>query len=680
MYHPKVTSEARTQLEQSLKLTLREYTRAEVEEFAYRLREVDWAAGLGVVLPGQPQDVQAYIMNELLLSKVDWRYWSERYCRIVDDAGRVVPVVLRPSQEKVLEKIAAAELRAWEEWKERKELAELSAKIRLILVKARQVGGTVVGEDLVAHLTLLHKNTRSIIASDDIRTNSVKLYRVFSLMFDNLPGWMRPTAESRVKATNMHFQELNSDLVVGGGNQKNTLGQGMTIDAVHLTEMSTWAPDVAEAVDEDLKPAFESSRKHHTLFMIESTGQGGKGNWFHDQYQAAATGKSRYIPMFLGWHSCPDKWALYDPGVVIAPETESLAKRLEGEQPGLKLTRDQLVWYQTTKADYESRGQLQKFLQEFPSSAEEAFQMGVKSVFSIEVRTRVRNECKVPVGVFDVDFQKGKLKEVELGGFLSDPSEEKALNRILMWEKPRAGFTYVVGVDASYGVDGGDNSCVSVVRVGNRWEKDEQVAEWSGNIPPAWLDVVAWILGHIYKDKIEGLPALMAIETNPGSPGIVCQTRLLERNYPNFYVMKRPNKVGGGWTRDIGWHTTEATRTPLLETGVDAVNRGLLKVNSPFFVSEMGTFVVKMTPTGRRKLEHADGYHDDRIFALFIAYYVAHEGDVSSLAEDRARYWQQKQDPTPRQVRQFQQIMGTQEDLMRSWEERAEDLLDALNS
>ena len=144
--------------------------------------------------------------------------------------------------------------------------------------------------------------------------------------------------------------------------------------------------------------------------------------------------------------------------------------------------------------------------------------------------------------------------------------------------------------------------------------------------------------------------------------------------------MKRPNKLGGGWTRDIGWHTTEATRAPLLETGVDAVNRGLLRVNSPFFVSEMGTFVVKMTPTGRRKLEHADGYHDDRIFALFIAYYVAHEGDVSSLAEERARYWQQKQDPTPRQVRQFQQVIGTQEDLMRMWEERADDLLDSMDS
>lgn len=684
MYHPKVIADSVTKMERALGLDLRSYSFSEVEGFEHRLREVTWEPGLDTVLATQPEDVQAYILNELALSQCDWRYWSERYCKISNDAGVIVPVRLWPSQEKVFELVQQQELKAFIDWQDGAKLS-MQAKIWIIIAKARQLGLTVIGEDLVAHLTLLFSNTRSIIASDDIRTNSPKLYRVFNMMYNNMPKWMQPPCTANVKAVNMHFGAIESDLVVSGGNQKNTMGQGMTIDAVHLTEMSTWRDDVARGIEEDLKPAFKSSKKHHSIFIIESTGKGGKGNYFYDQWDACVKGVGHLAPIFIGWHSCPEKYERRDDGIVIGDDVLSLARRLKEEQ-NVTLTKEQLCWYQFEKRAAEATGDLQIFLQEYPSSAEEAFQFGLRSVFPIEVRNKIRNEVRRPLAVYDINWAARRLKVEPMGDrspieyqqqgrgldvdeWLNSADDSKADNRLIIWEMPKRGYVYTVGMDVSYGHDGMDNSAIQVVRVGNRWAEDEQVAEWSGNRNPAELDIPAWIMGNLYVDAYEGVPAKMAIETNEGSPGILVQTKLLERGYGNFYVTRRRDRIGGGYTKSIGWHTNVSTREPLIHMGVDAVKKGILTLNSTGTLKEMDTFVVTMTTEGKRKIEHAPRYHDDRLIALFIAYSAAHDGDTSVVADERARFYERMKQPTEKKVRQYQLLPVSAEQVNEMWEQ-----------
>jgi hypothetical protein len=69
--------------------------------------------------------------------------------------------------------------------------------------------------------------------------------------------------------------------------------------------------------------------------------------------------------------------------------------------------------------------------------------------------------------------------------------------------------------------------------------------------------------------------------------------------------------------------------------GVDYLKKGWLKVNSPALVDELTTFVDTHKTQGQRKLEHAPGHHDDRIMALFIALYIAHEYDSIAIAQER---------------------------------------------
>lgn len=664
-------------------MELREYSIPEVREFAHRLKDVNWEPGLDATLSTLSSDVQQYIINELLLCQYDWKYFSDRYAMTVDDRGVTVPIRLWPSQQLVYDLISKEEKRVFDSWKRGEGGVEMQAKLWIIIAKARQLGLTVLGENLMSHLTLLHNNTRSIIASDDIRTNSPKLYRVFTNIYDNLPKWMQPPVTTNIKNTNMHFGIINSDLVVGGGNQKNTLGQGMTIDAIHLTEVSTWRDDVARAINEDLKPAFLSSRKHHSLFIMESTGKGGKGNFFYDQWDAACRGLGSFKPIFIGWHSCPDKYFLHDAGMVLGEDVLQLAKRLEGEL-AVRLTREQLCWYQQQKREAEAMGDLQIFLQEYPSTAEEAFQFGVRSVFPIEVRSRVRNGCETPVGVFDINWEvpqpKGMLRALDVEEWAALPDKDgevgKEENKLLVWEYARPGYTYVIGVDVSYGHDGMDNSCVQVIRVGNRWSKDKQVAEWNGNVAPTMVDKVVWILGDvIYRDRLDDFPAKVAVECHEGSPGVVVQSKLEDKGYQNFYVQRMPATIGGGLTRRLGWHTNTATRDPLIHRGIAALKQGELEVKSSFVVKEMDTFVVKMTEQGKRKIEHADKFHDDRLLALFIAYYVAHEGEMSMIAEERALMLMRMQEPKETKVRQYIAMPEMRADgINERWEEEMEKL------
>lgn len=622
MYSQSLIDRNRERVEKAFGLKLRESTLPQVVEFENRLRDVEWREG-------QPSRALSdeegeFIANELQQCKLSFEYWVNRYGKIINDRGELSPIKLWPSQHKVLDVLAREEQKALSR-------SPFWSKAKIILLKPRQVGGTVISELILAHMVLFTENTRAVIASDH-PDNSRKLWQVFGRIYDNLPGWMRPKRDIVRLGEHMHFAEVESDVVVGAGNQKTTLGQGMTLDAVHLTEMSTWDAVNAFAVDEDLIPAFDSSRKHHSFLLIESTGAGGRGNWFHDQYRIAESGASEFQNLFVSWYMRPTY--VGDPeGMTFSETTLSMAQRVKRET-GWELTREQLAFYQRKRAEYELKDRLEVFLQEFCSTPDEAFQSGLRSVFGIELRSRVRDKCREPIAVFDVDIPARKLVPDKTWALI--PFEKRdPKNKLLIWEWSRPGFLYIAGVDASYGETGGDNASIQVIRAGNKWEPDEQVAEWCGNISPLDLAVPAFLIGNAFPDKFSGLPAKMAVEVNPGSPGIVTQTELMARGYQHFYTWKRPLKMGGGYTKETGWYTSSITRPLITERGVDMIKKGDFLVNSPWLIEEMSSFVNIPNKAGVRHLQHAPGYHDDRLLAAFIALYIAHETDTINVAEDR---------------------------------------------
>lgn len=656
MFYRGIIEKNKEKLEKALGLSLREYSFSEVKDFEYRMRDIIWDEEKN---PSREltQEEETYILNEKLLTKIDFEYFASRYCKILTVEKRLETLIPWPSQRYLLDIIAA---------EEKRQMDAPSVKIPVVLLKSRQVGGTAISEAMIAHMVFLNSTTQGVIASDH-PDNTLKLFQTLVRIYDNLPPWLRPKMDGKVKGNHLHFPHpMDSDVIAGSGNQKTTLGQGMTIDIGHLTEVSTWIPEMCQAIDGDILPAFNSSRKHHSLIILESTGCGAKGNWFHDHFQASRRGETTFKSAFIAWYMRPS-WRLSSEGVEFSSSTKDMAERVKRET-GIVLDREQLAWYQITRRDLEAKDNLELFYQEYPSTIEEAFQTGLRSIFSIEVIANTRNKCDTPIAVFEVNLKTSKLRRVELKSWLDSDDPDKYENKLIMWETPKGGCVYTVGVDGAYGIEGRDKSSIQVLRVGNKNWGDEQVAEWCGSLSPYELAKVAKIVGEIYRDKSLGLEALMACEVNPGSPTLMTQTELQRMGYINFYTWKRPLKANGGWSMEYGWWTTPSTRPMLTERFEEYVKKGYLKINSTLLVEEMRSFVNTHAHLGKKHAEHAAGYHDDRIMALAIALYVAHEEDMRNLADERRREQERKTLSPDKQV-QFNSTGLSWKEQMDAWEQ-----------
>lgn len=648
MYSPLVIAASQAKLESVLKVPLQRYSMAEVQDFEYRMRDIQWTPEGAPSRPLSSEE-SVFVFSNRLLAKIDFEYFLTRFCKILTDEKKLETIIPWPSQRKVMEALAREEER---------QMDAPSCKIPIVLLKSRQVGGTVIGEALIAHLVFLNANTQGLVASDH-PDNSLKLYQILTRMYDAFPGWLRPNIEGRVKGTHLHFPGLDSDVIVGAGNQKTTLGQGMNVDIAHLTELSTW--EFPDYIDADLLPAFNSSRKHHSVILMESTGAGAKGNWFHDHFQAAWHKESSFNAIFAAWFLRPNN-RLDASATEFKESTLGMAERVKRES-GLELDREQMAFYQITRRDFEAKDKLDVFFQEYPSTVEEAFQTGLRSVFPIDVRARVRDGVKKPIAVFEVNLETKKLRKVNLESWLADESGTKYDNTLVMWDLPSKGSMYVCAVDASYGV-GKDNAAIEVLRVGTTRSKDEQVAEWCGDINNLDLAKVAWVIGHVYRDVEMDLPAIMAVECNLGSPGTVTQVELQRMGYPNFYIGRRATKTDADFERDYGWWTTAKTRPLITDAFKTYVIRGDVQINSIKLVEEMNAFVDNPRKDGtlRHHLAAAPGYHDDRIMAIAIALYVAHELDVMNIADERRRRVDaatKAKEEGPKKPKQIWQIMAS---------------------
>lgn len=205
--------------------------------------------------------------------------------------------------------------------------------------------------------------------------------------------------------------------------------------------------------------------------------------------------------------------------------------------------------------------------------------------------------------------------------------------RLLVWEPPRRGYRYAMGVDVAEGV-GGDRSVVEVIRCGTLEEPDVQVAEYASD----HLDTVEFsravdAIGRFYRDS-EGLEAFATVEANgPGKD--VIATLNYNLDYTNQYIWKFYDKRTNLYSTKLGWWTTPSTRPRLISRAQHALFQGDLVLNSPFLLDEMADFHGDMWFA---KAQARAGRHDDRVMAMLMCYWGAHDDEWLSgedIAEQR---------------------------------------------
>jgi len=325
------------------------------------------------------------------------------------------------------------------------------------------------------------------------------------------------------------------------------------------------------------------------------------------------------------------------------------------------------------------------FLQEMAGDDEEALQRSVESVFGHETIAEIsatRNRDYAVYGLSgqsieddhepppdDIDYNAERIpvryqsKKAGAAPYLwelipltfSTPLRENnpddAIGKLIVFRPPAPGVSYSIGVDTGGG-KGEDSTVVSVWSIGARGLPDIQAAEFASpyvNHVEAFSFVFA-IAAYYGQFMREGMtpeyrwqmPYLTVEQVE--AVGDVCQLQCIRMGYPvrSVHVFTRLDSSPARIARQkktatkLGWYTYGWSRPILTTTFVNSAKNNWIKINSPWLVEEMRHFEVHSTATGKEKLEHEEGEHDDRIFAAAMATTAPHlTEDMSERSKKR---------------------------------------------
>jgi len=354
---------------------------------------------------------QTFITHERLLATLDYRYWSERWAMVAKETQDAEPLVPRwESQNLFLATIAHYE-------QQYRDTGHPDG-ILLNVLKARQLGISTETEVILAHRVTTQTTVRGLVAAD-VPEQSSYLLGMAETVIDALPWWLKPSATPPTNKGSIFSFETGSSLRVAAGKSqrgglqdrggtKGNIGRGKTWGILHLSELSTW--ERPEQIDDGLLPGVP--RRPRTFGVLESTAKG-RYDWWHHQWLNTDRGLTRFFNVFIPWYIEPDKyWEVAPDGWAPNPTTKehmdkverSSAKYLLGRTH--RLSREQAYWYERNHALYDEKDRLHVFYEEYPATAEDAFQHAGRSIFSVKTREKLAQQAKQPIDVLFVEPAK----------------------------------------------------------------------------------------------------------------------------------------------------------------------------------------------------------------------------------------------------------------------------------
>ena len=346
----------------------------------------------------------AFVQHEIARSKCDYPYWVQRYAWIKTKAQEKVRVSFFESQKLILEKIANAEKAAL--------AGKTGDGILLNILKARQLGASTLSETIISHRVFFYANTAALVAAH-VDEQSAYLFDMMERVYDSLPWWMAPQRKYLVKDKSMYFGELDNLILVNSaknmqGNSsdglKGSMGTGKTFPLVHLSELALWS-EFAHQIDDALMPSIPEHPR--TLALFESTAKG-RSNWWFDAWHAGKRGIGRRQNVFIGWYMeshtytkpAPLDWNPSDLAIAHAKKVLDTSTQWCGKS--IHLTKDQLYWWEFTRADYVERRKLSVFLAEYAADDIECFQNTTASVIPAEILNEMYVKARPFTALVDV--------------------------------------------------------------------------------------------------------------------------------------------------------------------------------------------------------------------------------------------------------------------------------------
>jgi hypothetical protein len=523
-----------------------------------------------------------------LLYREDFPLFAREELRILTKDMGIVPFVLYPFQRRLWSAIDAQRRR--------------QGFVRQVWLKGRQPGSSTFAQAVLFWRAILNANVNAItVAHED--PIALTLFEMMQRYYDRLSADIRPMVRYRTKGSFMFDNPddktrsktpgLGSRLTIATAKNVHASAGG-TYHGVILSEAARYAdPEGIVSTTLQTVPLVPD-----TYVIIESTAQP-EGSWFHTQCEKAASGdpNNPYEFRFISIKDDPTCWAPMH-------EEEKAAFRPTRDEKELirrhALAPELLKWRRLKLAG-EFHGDEAMFSMEYPLTPEECW---VTAAIAAWPRDHLQ---ALQAGVAAPEFRADVLLDGRLARI-----HDGALS---VWQAPRAGALYDIGVDTAMSRAGGDFTVACVVER----RTQQQVAEWRGKIEPHEFTDVVLALARAYNT------AQLNIEVNDAG-GYMINHRCSEVGYPNVYIWRRRAELVPHLTNKTGWHTTRESKNYLVAVGKARVYEWVSRerdrfplIRSPHLLAEMETFV----RTGTDTYAALGDRHDDCVMAWLFALVAA---------------------------------------------------------
>jgi hypothetical protein len=453
--------------------------------------------------PVNPPAVVATADARLLRLRSDFGFWARNCYKILDKAGRLVPLKLNPVQRAI-------------EAEEQRQLRE-KEEARLLALKGRQGGVTTYEQAKSLHQIWKRRGSTCLTLAHD-RDSTDKIFGITARAIEEFDQALLPRLGE--KATReISFPGRDSRFYTGTAGARRT-GRGLTIVRLHGSEFAFW--DKPLSTLNTVGPALVPTG---STVALETTG-GGFDSPPHHFWKEAVAGRNGYKALFFPWWEC-------DPinyrRKLEAPD--ELGKLTDEEQILVKhngLDLEQIKWRRMKIAEMQDKSE---FLQEYAEDPETCWMAVGGMVFNAEILKELLLRAPTPIAV-------DSEGELEIFGEL-------------------AGERAILGADTAEGV--GQDASTAVIRA---FPSRRLLAKYkSKTIQPKQFAGVVDSLGRqfgeaflVIEKNMHGITVLRALRDDHNYPvNKIYHRSMLDEQLQNEMLEK------------IGWATTAESKPLMID-------------------------------------------------------------------------------------------------------------------
>jgi len=333
----------------------------------------------------------------------DFEYWCWRCVKITDKmTGRLVPLVLNRPQRRLLAVMEAQRLN--------------NEPVRIILLKARQWGGSTLVQVYIAWWQLVREKGKNSIIVGHKRNSSFAIKQMLRTIIVNYPQELLDDGEEGIKLTNVRdskdIQEIKSRecSICLTSSYSPDSARGLNLSFAHLSEVAFWNSNRNVDPNDLIRTVTGTiPLSPGTIIVMESTANG-MNSFFFNEWQRARQGKSAFSPVFVAWNEI-DLYRRELDGNFTLDDCDDYERALWDKG----CTLEQIYWYHEKRKEFSEHNLMKA---EFPSDDKEAFENSMEFVFSQHEQEQIAENVGEPLRVDEnglMIWQEPKPENVVMG-------------------------------------------------------------------------------------------------------------------------------------------------------------------------------------------------------------------------------------------------------------------------